>query len=159
MADTFKIPGEFSKQTPFKKMHFWTWAQSMPRADVELRAYLASLGFVMGSDRLSELDYETLSGAVKAFHFSEPWAKPRKLADCFTAKPETGCAYWVHGLPSYQTPAADLMRAIIESGWIYDATPENTYFEIVTTADGTRYLFAKYQQIIGSRRLCEILEG
>lgn len=159
MTDTFKIPGEFSNSTPFNKMHFWTWAQGMPREKVEMGAYLASLGFVTGSDRLSAQDYETLRHAVDAFHSFEPWAKPRKLADCFTAKPEAGRSYWVRGLESKQTPAADIMGALIESGWIYEANPENTYFEIVTTADGTRYLFAKYQRIIGSRRLCEILEG
>jgi hypothetical protein len=41
----------------------------------------------------------------------------------------------------------------MDAGWIYDVQPETTYFQVINGK-----LWAKYQQIIGSRALVEVTE-
>ena len=42
---------------------------------------------------------------------------------------------------------------VVEAGWIYRVHPSSTYFKVI---EGR--LYAKYQQIIGSRYICDIIE-
>jgi len=149
---TFVIPGPLSETTPFCDLHVWQWAQTVPRADVSIGKYLDSLGFVVGTDRLTESEYDVLSHACEHFHRVAPHAASMKFGDAF--KPDES-GFYVRGKPGRYALAPVLRDALEGAGWIYDIQPETTYFELMP--DGR--LIAKYQQIIGSRVLCEILEG
>ena len=145
------LPGPLTDQTPFAEMHVWGWAKGQPRANVKITKYLDSLGFVVGRDRLTEAQYQTLDYAIKHFHRVYPHvASPLTFAECFTEAP-TG--FYVQGKPGRYSLEPKLREALDAAGWIYEVSPETTYFEILNGI-----LWAKYQQIIGSRPVCFVLE-
>ena len=147
---SFTIPGPFTNQTPFHAMHVWQWAKAQPRAKVTIHDYLAALGFIVGTDRLTEEDYRTLDHVIEAFHRVAPHiSEPLTFADAFAA----GGTYYVQGMEGRFTPSARILAALVAAGWIYEPAPENTYFQIVNGM-----LWAKYQQIIGSRCLAELAQ-
>lgn len=151
----FPIPGECADDTPFERMHVWQWALMQPRAKVGMREYLQSLGFVIGTHRLSEGDYKRLDYAINAFHRIAPRMPARPFAELFSpATHAPGAGFYVSHRPGRWVPSPELVQCLRDAGWIYDITPDSTYFEVI----GGNRLFAKYQQIIGSRFLCVVTE-
>lgn len=147
----FTIPGPLTDRTPFAEMHVWGWAKSQPRANIELTKYLDSLGFVVGRDRLTEAQYQTLEYAIDTFHRVYPhFAKPLSFSEALT---ESAAGFYVQGKPGRYSLEPKLHETLDAAGWIYEVSPETTYFEIINGI-----LWAKYQQIIGSRPLCFVLE-
>lgn len=152
--EAFKIPGPFGPDVPFSKMHVWQWAKTQPRRNVEISAYLQAIGFVMGSDRLTESDYDTLYHAIDHFHRVAPhYPDPLTFAQAFTQSPDAS-GFHVVRKPGCYALAPMLHEALQTAGWIYDIEPETTYFEIVNGI-----LWARYQQIFGSRALAQIVGG
>lgn len=152
---TFKIPGELTGETPFTKTHPWQWATDQEtRATVTLENYLVSIGFITGTDRLSETDHDNVSLILKAWHRTAPHMKPRTFSECFV--PGAGPGYYIQGMNDRRQIAQDIRMALFGAGWVYDVNPETTYFQVITQDTGRRVLFAKYQTIIGSRAICEI---
>ena len=141
------IPAPFENDTPFNQMHFWSWACAQgKRDDVTIDNYLASLGFILGTDKLTEKEFERLDYAVDTWHRTSPWIRePIYFDELFTPTGTDG--YFVQGVKQKYNPTQKVIDAIYESGWIYNINSETTYFEII---QGNR-LYAKYQHIIGSR--------
>lgn len=147
----FTIPAPFAPDVPFVQMHVWQWAQSQTdRNNVTIHSYLASLGFVIGTDKLDEGDYKTLDYAIDAFHRAAPRIPGlHSFADLF--EPAEDGFYIREGKPGVWKPRQLVIDALVNAGWIYDVTPDSTYFEII----GSK-VWAKYQQIIGSRPVAEL---
>lgn len=151
------IPEPFTDQTPFNQMHVYQWGNNqVNRKDVTIKNYLDSLGFVIGMDKLNEGEYKRLDYAIDAWHRTRPYIHEVMLiTDVFTPTAKGGGRFWVSGLAFARFANNDIevkvRKAITEAGWIYDINPETTYFEIV----GNR-LYARYQQIIGSRFIMHI---
>lgn len=150
----FSIPGNFTDQTPFDQMHIWQWALTQTRANVDPFKYLDSLCFVVGTDRLTEDQFDRLRYACDAFHVHAPRMPAAPFADLFrkAGPKDSGQSFWVQEKPGRWIPAPSIVECLQASGWIYDITPDTTFFQII----GGNRLFAKYQTIIGSRFLCEV---
>jgi hypothetical protein len=150
----FSIPGNFTDQTPFDQMHIWQWALTQTRANVDPFKYLDSLWFVVGTDRLTEDQFDRLCYACDAFHVHAPRMPAAPFADLFrkAGPKDSGQSFWVQEKPGRWIPAPSIVECLQASGWIYDITPDTTFFQII----GGNRLFAKYQTIIGSRFLCEV---
>lgn len=154
MSDLFPLPGPLADDIPMSQLHVWQWAAAQPRADVTLARYLAALGFVTGTHRLTPEQHDTLKCALQHFHSVHPHLTPRRLADVF---PGPG-AFYVQGLPGRHAVAPDVLAALTAAGWVYDVTPASTYFQIQHGEDGRPFkVWARYQQIIGSRPLFQVL--
>lgn len=109
--------------------------------------YLAEQGFIEGTHKISEEALKILNYVLETWYRCTPWGGTMKLSECFTP----GAAYYVKGLPDRMEVTASLNALLNESGWIYNVSPDTTYFEIIGDC-----LYAKYQQILGSRFLCRI---
>lgn len=152
--DLFPIPGAaVTAQTPFVDMHAWQWAKTQARVDVDVFKYLQALGFIVGTHRITEDQYQALRYCFEAFHRIAPHINaPMRFAECFTQCAGHG-GYSVLEKPGRWMPAPIILDTLGAAGWIYDPAPENTYFRIINGR-----LFAQYQAIIGSRCLVEISE-
>ena len=151
----FTLPGPIGSDIPFRELHAWGWAQRQPRARVNISDYLADAGFVLGRDRLTPEDYDTLSAVFDHFHRVAPHLPGRvSFADAMRPAADGESGFYVQGKPGRYVPSDDIRAALIGAGWIYDVEPETTYFSI--GANGI--LWARYQQIIGSRPIVEIVE-
>ena len=113
-------------------------------------AYLGELGFVRGKNRVSEEQLQTLKYVHEIWCQFTPFFEPKARADLFDSSEPT---YYIHGY-GRSGATCELVKMVRETGWIYEVTPDTTYFEIL---DGR--LYAKYQQIIGSCFICRIKEG
>ena len=156
----FNIIGD---QDPITSDPFFHWLElNVDRANLELSAlkyaikYLEELGFVVGTHKVSERDLDTLKVVFDTWCLVTPYFKPCKFGDLFT----NGTHYHLSGAESrgivkpWRTNITPTLKNMVENaGWIYEVEPNTTYFEL----NGNR-LFAKYQQILGSRFLCCILE-
>lgn len=153
----FALPGApVTGEAPFRTLHVVKWARSQDkRADVTMDNYLSAVGFVVGRDRLDETQYDVLHGAIEHFHRVEPHLKgEHKFSDLFTLAPK-GSGFWVKGVTDGPwIPAQALVDALVASGWIYDVTPDTTYFNFIAE---NCTVWAEYQQIIGSRPLARIV--
>lgn len=154
LLSSFTIPGSFTDETPFEQMDVWRWALTQTRANVNISKYLDSINFVIGKDRLTESQYKRLEYAVDCFHRCAPRMPVAFFSDLFTEAGVTDSnrAFWVQGKPGRWVPGKCIVDCLQASGWIYEISPETTYFEII----GENRLFAKYQRILGSRFLCEV---
>ena len=153
MSDRFTLPPPFDASIPFTQLHVWQWAKTQARGDVQVLKYLAALGFHMGVDRLDPDDYKTLEYAIEAFHRCAPHLPGVHPLSAVLPRAD-GDGFYCRGIPHRVNPSDELRATLVGAGWIYEVTPESTYFEILP---GGR-LFARYQQIIGSRFLCEVTE-
>lgn len=151
--DTFTLPGPIGSETPFKDLHVWQWAKGEPRDDVKVNNYLQSVGFVLGRDRLNPEDLKTLDYAIEHFHRVMPHMKgPVPLEEVLTPSAD-GSGFCVQGKTGRYLLSESAKSALVGAGWIYDVKPETTYFQVINGK-----LWAKYQQIIGSRAIVEVTE-
>ena len=162
-SEFFQIPGPFTSETPFNDMDFWKWAEAQEsRETVNLSNYLSHLGFVLGTDKLEEESYDRLHYAEDTWHRASPHLGGiRKLDSLFISTVNTG--FYISGqLPEWmkgrQWDVTQEVKDSLNKTMIYEIIPDNIYFEVVRATIGELFLFAKYQQIIGSRRVAK-LEG
>lgn len=147
---TFHLPAPFGSDIPMEKLHFWQWARAQPRNRVDILTYLSDIGFILGADKLEESQYNTLDIVCDYFHRVAPHLPaPLRLTQAFAP----GGEFYVEGLPGRYTPCPAIVDALQSAGWIYDISPETTYFSV-----SKGKVWAKYQQIIGQRCLCEVIE-
>ena len=146
------IPGEFKDSTPFNQMHFWDWANAQEkRNNVTIGGYLSSLGFVLWKDKLTPEEHTRLDYAVDAWHRTTPHIRElQNFNNLFIEVPDDG-GFFVFSKPNKYYPSQVVIDALYDAGWIYNVTPETTYFEVIRGR-----LYAKYQQIIGSRYIADI---
>jgi hypothetical protein len=152
--ENFKLPGPIGSDIPFGTLHVWHWAAGQPRARVNISEYLGDVGFVMGRDKITPEEYDTLSHALDAYHRTAPHYPGRlNLCEALRPLPDGESGFYLQGHAGRYALAPELSEALTAAGWIYDVTPDTTYFQVIRGR-----LFAKYQQIIGSRCLCEVAE-
>ena len=157
---TFNI---INDRDPLVADPFYAWCDAnLERSNLEKSRlayaidYLDSLGFVKGKHKVSERDLKTLEYVFETWVRTTPYYSPCKFSDLFT----DGDAYYVSGAESYgvvkpwrRNVTPKLVEMVRNAQWIYDVEPNSTYFEL----NGNR-LYAKYQQILGSRFLCFVEE-
>lgn len=113
-----------------------------------LHAYLESLGFIKGKHIITPDNLTILQYVSETWHRCSPWLREEvEIKDIFD---DSQPSFYVQGLPR-KGVTQKLKDVIVKSGWIYDVTPNTTYF----TVDGNR-LFAQYHQILGSRFICKL---
>jgi hypothetical protein len=150
----FKLPGPIGADIPFEELHAWQWAGNQPRARVDIFTYLSDLGFVKGRDKITSEEFDILKYAFDAFHRTAPHYPGRvKLSEALRPLPDGAPGFYLQGHAGRYALAPELSEALTQAGWIYDVKPDTTYFQVIRGR-----LFAKYQQIIGSRCLCEVAE-
>ena len=170
MSDLFEFK-HVRDDEPLRHDPFHTWlTANVSRADPGrgldlIVTYLSTLGYVRGEHRISEEAIKTLRYVIDMWLTLTPFGEPATLSELFD---DSTPRYYVIGLPQRAdiTPAhyakglhrrADItpkLKTLVEcSGWIYEVSPDTTYFEIIEDR-----LYAKYQQILGSRFLCRIRE-
>jgi hypothetical protein len=150
----FTIPGPLTPETPFERMDFWNWAKGQPREKVCAFEYLAHLGFVVGFHRITPEQLQCLEYAADTFHRTMPHYQHELTFSQIFTPAECGGFYVVGCSGRFSLVNAAFRSALVNSGWIYEVTPESTYFEVINGR-----VFAKYQQIIGSRAVCFFKEG
>ncbi len=112
--------------------------------------YLKPMGFTLEDHTIDEQDLKTLEHVCEHWYRTTPHHPPCKFDELFVASP-SGAYFLSNKHPQRYDITPKLKKMIEEAGWIYDVSPATTYFEVI----GDR-LFAKYQQILGSRQLCVI---
>lgn len=153
-----------SENEPLSKDAFYAWLsedENNPRIKGNQRehmilCYLESLGFIKGEDKITEKELQILQYIEEHWHRTFPRLPSSKFSDLFPV-PDSEHGYYVAGnvkgkLHNKYLLGKDLILAINETGMIYRLSPENYYFEII---NGN--LFIKYQQILGSRFICNII--
>lgn len=110
--------------------------------------YLMDIGFDVNIHIVTEESLNILKNIEAYWFCCTPYFEPKSKAELFYHDFSKGVDSNFISL-EFATP--ELAQMVIDSGWIYDVIPETTYFEITNG-----YLFAKYQRIIGSRRICKI---
>lgn len=147
----FPIPGPITSDTPVRELHFWKWADAQGfRSDVTLPNYFTSLGFQQGVHHLDQNEHEILRLSVQQWHITTPWIRsPRKLTELFRQDKES--KFYVFDKEGHYTPSAEMVNALVESGWVYNVRPDTTYFEVIEDR-----VYAKYQFILGSRLIARI---
>ena len=149
------------EHTPLVSDPFYAWLDAnVDRCNPggnHITAYLESLGFIIGQDKITEEQHKTLEYVEDTWFRLTPYHLPMTWDECFAP----GAEFSVHAKPPGEdkpfcrrniTP--ELKKAVEESGFIYDVTPDTCYFEIINDR-----LYAKYQQILGSRFVCTIKEA
>lgn len=155
----FKAP-KHDKQTPMADLPFWHWLAAKGKGAMRQDrktdlnyaiAYLTEHGFVKGRDTVETELLDTLLLIFKHFWDVSPEIAPIKLSKVFTESTE---GFYVEGLDYKKrySVAERVITAINESGWIYCVRPDTTYFSVINGK-----VFVKYQQILGSRCLFEVL--
>lgn len=154
MRKTFPLRG---LRGPAKDTDFWKWAEKQDLRDVSPLKYLKAKGFVADTHRIAEDAYSNLCYLSNMYHEVTPllpgvWA----LEDLLYTTLEAVQSFYVRGAPeglkghTFQV-TYKLQETLAEAGWVYEVRPGSTFFEI---SDG--YLFAKYQTILGSRRIAKL---
>ena len=143
-----------SANEPLNSDPFYAWLDANvdrgnPGKSLMIR-YLDSLGFVVGKHRLTEEQFKILHYVEDTWFQFTPYHTPMRLSECFD---DSTPSYYVIGLEGRNGITLKLRDAVADAGWIYDVLPETTYFEIINGK-----LYAKYQQILGSRFICKIVE-
>ena len=107
--------------------------------------YLMDIGFDVNIHIVTEESLNILKNIEGHWFRCTPWFEPKSKTDLFFN------ANHLKGIIGGGNATNELAQMVIDSGWIYDVTPETTYFEITNG-----YLFAKYNLIIGGRKICKI---
>ena len=153
MPDLFNLK-TVSMHEPLIDDPFYAWLnENVDRGnpgDSLLIRYLKSQGFIVGEHRITEEQAQILCYVEEAWFRCTPYHTPMSLDEMFVP----GDAYCVSGLDHRCNITPELISAVANAGWIYPVEPNTTYFEI---NDGRVY--AKYQQILGSRFICRVREG
>ena len=110
--------------------------------------YLTDIGFNVDIHVISEESLNILKNVEGHWFRCTPYFEPKSKAELFYHDFSKGVDSNFISL-EFATP--ELVQMVIHAGWVYDVTPETTYFSVVNG-----YLLAKYQRIIGSRRICKI---
>ena len=110
--------------------------------------YLTDIGFNADIHVISEESLNILKNIEAHWFRCTPYFEPKSKAELFYSGFHQGEMSGIIGA-GFATP--ELVQMVIDAGWIYNVTAENTYFSVTNDC-----LFANYQFIIGSRRICKI---
>lgn len=156
MSEYFQLP-PYSGDQPIVAHPFHRWlTDNVDRSQgghSMMLDWVKLLGFRVGEDALSPGDLSTLHVVEEHWWRCSPRFKPHSDKDLFTLPTKGADKFFIQG------PAHDeflgithkLRTMVMAAGWIYGVYPSTTYFEVI---EGR--LYAKYQQILGSRYICDI---
>lgn len=149
---TFPVP-TLQNDAPLKEHPFYQHlCENHTKQDMlfdMIESYLASLGFVKDVDIIDDAAFSDLLTVARSWEILAPWYKPKHVSDLFTWHGEQ---FYFHGSKERRGITPLLRQMLVDAGWIHPVEPATTYFEVI---DGR--LYAKYQQILGSRYLCDIV--
>lgn len=159
MSEYLQLP-QYSDDQPLVEHPFYQWLTANC-SKLELSAgyrpsdWLRSLGFERGVDRISEHGMKTLSIVEEHWWRCSPYFEPHWDKDLFTLPTRDTVKFYIQGSThnEFMGITHKLQTMVVEAGWIYNVHPSTTYFEVI---EGR--LYAKYQQIIGSRYICDIID-
>lgn len=148
------------RNAPIVSQPFWQWLISKGKADFRKKhcsdldhvlAYLTEYGFSEGRDVVDAELLDTLLLIFRHFWDICPELSPMNLSEVFT---ESLNGFYVEGLDYNKrySAANQVIVALEEAGWVYGVSPSTTYFSVINGK-----LWAKYQKILGSRCLFEVL--
>ena len=163
MNTTFTFPHVTPTQ-PLREDPFWAWLDktygvmsNLPKNTHyfdEIKTYLKSLS--MGENQTVEIGgWTILHHCLETWLTQTPWFDPKPFSELFHGEGQY-TLIGVHksvSMNSRKVKISPMLKDMVEeSGWVYGVAPKTTYFEIW---DGR--LTAHYQQILGSRIICEVL--
>lgn len=155
MSEYFKLP-PYNNDQPLVEHPFYQWlTDNVDRKEgghSRVLDWVKGLGFRVGEGALSPHDVETLFFVEEHWWRCSPWFKPHTWGSLFKAPGKGDEAFHVSG-SAPQSITYKLQTMVVESGWIYNVHPSTIYFEVI---EGR--LYAKYQHIIGSRYICDIVD-
>lgn len=146
---------DLDPNAPMNATPFYKWLTlhctktNLPKADYDYALdFLKSLGFVEESDTITAVQFDSLNYIFQHWYDTTPYYGPATQPELFVTTEPT---YYIQGWSVRWGITAKLKEMILKAGWIYEVSPDTTYFEVIDNR-----LYAKYQQIIGSRYLCEL---
>lgn len=107
--------------------------------------YLTDIGFNSDVNIVTEESLAMLKNIEDHWFNQTPWFEPRSKEELFYNTNH------LDGTIGAGNATHELVQMVINAGWIYDVTPETTYFTVIQG-----YLFAKYQSILGGRKICKV---
>ena len=108
---------------------------------------LNEMGFVEGKDKIEYRQMQYALDAIRIWFDHTPWFNPCRIEELFKGD----VSHCKAGIINCNSATDKLKEMTAQSGFIYDVTPEHCYFSIINGQ-----VFARYQRIIGSRRICKI---
>ena len=158
MSEYFQLP-PYNDDQPIVEHHFYQWlTDNVDRSQgghSRMLDWIKGLGFRVGEDALSPNDLNTLHVVEEHWWRYSPRFKPCSGKDLFVKPLVGGESFYFCGphFNEFRGITQKLRNMVIAAGWIYNVHPSTTYFEVI---EGR--LYAKYQQILGSRYICDIIE-
>ena len=158
MSEYFKLP-PYNDDRPLVEHPFYQWlTANVDRKEgghSRLLDWVKLLGFSVGDDALSPEDAKTLYFVEDYWWRCSPFFEPHWDKDLFTPPTKGAGGFYIHGEThnEFMNITQKLRNMVVEAGWIYNVHPSTTYFEVI---EGR--LYAKYQHILGSRYICDIID-
>lgn len=152
-----------SDEEPIRNNDFFVWlngnaqrGNSAPVLDY-IHSYLTTLGFDSSVNVVPEGTVRKLENIYQYWQTVTPYYGPETLAELLTLHDVDGPGlYFVQNSKPmrahYGVASQKLLDMVANAGWVYEVNPDSTYFELI----GTR-LYAKYQRILGSRYICDVV--
>ena len=158
MSEYFQLPA-YSGDQPLVAHPFYKWlSDNVDRKEgghSRVLDWIKLLGFRVGEDALSPGDLSTLHVVEEHWWRYSPRFGAQRGKDLFVKPLAGGESFYFCGphFNEFRGITQKLRDMVAEAGWIYNVHPSTTYFEVI---EGR--LYAKYQQILGSRYICDIAD-
>lgn len=164
MSEYFQLP-PYNGDQPIVEHPFHQWlTDNVDRKEgghSRMLDWIKALGFRVGEDALSPGDLSTLHVVEEYWWRYSPRFGAHTWGNLFSevghlVRVAPDEQFFVTGpgrCSGYYKVTQKLRDMVAEAGWIYGVHPSTTYFEVI---EGR--LYAKYQQILGSRYICDIIE-
>lgn len=156
MSEYFKLP-PYNDDQPLVEHPFYQWlTDNVDRSQgghSKMLDWIKGLGFRVGEDALAPEDVDTLHLVEEHWWRCSPWFGSQAGKDLFKLPTPNEESFYFGGpyFSEFRGITQKLRDMVMAAGWIYNVHPSTTYFEVI----GGR-LCAKYQQILGSRYICDI---
>lgn len=156
MSEYFQLP-PYNDDQPMVEHPLYQWlTDNVDRSKgghSMMLDWVKLLGFRVGEDALSPEDVRTLHLVEEHWWSCSPWFKPHSDKDLFTLPTKGTEKFYIQGPTDneFMGITHKLRTMVMAAGWIYNVHPSTTYFKVI---EGR--LYAKYQQLLGSRYICDI---
>lgn len=164
MSEYFQLP-PYDGDEPIVAHPFHKWlTDNLDRKEgghSRIIDWIKGLGFRVGEDALSPGDLSTLHVVEEYWWRYSPRFGAHTWGSLFSevghlvrvAPDEQFLVTGPGRCSGYYKVTQELRDMVLATGWIYNVHPSTTYFE-----DIEGRLYAKYQQILGSRYICDIID-
>lgn len=158
MSEYFKLP-PYNDDQPLVEHPFYQWlTDNVDRSQgghSKMLDWIKGLGFRVGEDALAPEDVDTLHLVEEHWWRCSPWFGSQAGKDLFKLPTPNEESFYFGGpyFSEFRGITQKLRDMVMAAGWVYNVHPSTTYFEVIAGR-----LYAKYQQILGSRYICDISE-